>query len=30
MQLGIFVKTFDRPNVASCLQAVADAGLSSC
>jgi hypothetical protein len=30
MQLGIFAKTFDRPNVASCLQAVADAGLASC
>jgi sugar phosphate isomerase/epimerase len=27
MQLGIFAKTFDRPNVASCLQAVADAGI---
>ncbi len=27
MQLGIFAKTFDRPDVASCLQAVADAGI---
>ena len=27
MQLGIFAKTFDRPNLASCLQAVADAGI---
>ena len=27
MQLGIFAKTFDRPNVASCLLAVADAGI---
>jgi sugar phosphate isomerase/epimerase len=27
MQLGIFAKTFDRPEVASCLQAVADAGI---
>ena len=27
MQLGIFAKTFDRRNVASCLQAVADAGI---
>jgi sugar phosphate isomerase/epimerase len=29
MQLGIFAKTFDRPDVASCLQAVADAGISA-
>jgi sugar phosphate isomerase/epimerase len=27
MQLGIFAKTFDRPDVASCLQAVADASI---
>jgi sugar phosphate isomerase/epimerase len=27
IQLGIFAKTFDRPDVASCLQAVADAGI---
>jgi sugar phosphate isomerase/epimerase len=27
MQLGIFAKTFDRPDVASCLQAVAEAGI---
>jgi hypothetical protein len=27
MQLGIFAKTFDRPNVTSCLQAVADASI---
>ena len=27
MQLGIFAKIFDRPNVSSCLQAVADAGI---
>jgi sugar phosphate isomerase/epimerase len=27
MQLGIFAKTFDRPDVPSCLQAVADAGI---
>ena len=27
MQLGIFAKTYDRPDVASCLQAVADAGI---
>ena len=27
MQLGIFAKTFDRPDVAACLQAVADAGI---
>ena len=27
MQLGIFAKTFERPDVASCLQAVADAGI---
>jgi sugar phosphate isomerase/epimerase len=27
MQLGIFAKTFDRPDVARCLQAVADAGI---
>jgi len=27
IQLGIFAKTFDRPNVGSCLQAVADAGI---
>jgi sugar phosphate isomerase/epimerase len=27
MQLGIFAKTFDRPDVVSCLQAVADAGI---
>jgi hypothetical protein len=27
MQLGIFAKTFGRPNVAFCLQAVADAGI---
>jgi sugar phosphate isomerase/epimerase len=27
MQLGIFAKTFDRPDVAPCLQAVADAGI---
>ena len=27
MQLGIFAKTFDRPDVASCLHAVADAGI---
>lgn len=27
MQLGIFAKTFDRPDVASCLQAVAAAGI---
>ena len=27
MRLGIFAKTFDRPDVASCLQAVADAGI---
>ena len=26
MRLGIFAKTYDRPDVASCLQAVADAG----
>ena len=25
MRLGIFAKTYDRPDVASCLQAVADA-----
>jgi sugar phosphate isomerase/epimerase len=29
MQLGIFAKTFDRPDVASCLQAVADAGITA-
>jgi sugar phosphate isomerase/epimerase len=28
MQLGIFAKTFDRPDVASCLQAIADAGIT--
>ena len=27
MRLGIFAKTYDRPDVASCLQAVADAGI---
>ena len=27
MQLGIFAKTYDRPDVPSCLQAVADAGI---
>jgi sugar phosphate isomerase/epimerase len=27
MQLGIFAKTFDRPDAASCLKAVADAGI---
>ena len=27
MQLGIFAKTFDRPDVDACLQAVADAGI---
>ena len=27
MQLGIFAKTFDRPDVVSCLRAVADAGI---
>ncbi len=27
MRLGIFAKTFDRPDVASCLQAVAQAGI---
>ena len=27
MRLGIFAKTYDRPEVASCLQAVADAGI---
>jgi sugar phosphate isomerase/epimerase len=27
MQLGIFAKTFDRPDLASCLQAVADTGI---
>jgi sugar phosphate isomerase/epimerase len=27
MQLGIFAKTFDRPDVAACFQAVAEAGI---
>jgi sugar phosphate isomerase/epimerase len=27
MRLGIFAKTYDRPDVASCLQAIADAGI---
>lgn len=27
MQLGIFARTFDRPDVGSCLQAVAEAGI---